>query len=129
MCTLKLPVAVTNYVDRIMKQCLWRGADTNKMGGNLASWDKVCKPKNKGGLGVINLKLQNDALLLKHLDKFYNKKELPWIDLIWNRYYRNKVPHATREVGSFWWRDILRLNVLFRGIAKCNIGRGETVQV
>src|SRR6266540_4000229 len=129
MCTLKLPVVVTNYVDRIMKQCLWRRADINKKGGNLASWDKVCKPINKGGLGVINLTLQNDALLLKHLDKFYNKKDLPWVSLIWNKYYKNKVPHATREVGSFWGKDVLRLNVLYKGIAKSNLGRGETVQV
>jgi hypothetical protein len=35
------------------------------------------KPKEKGGLGVINLRLQNDALLMKHLHKFYNKVEVP----------------------------------------------------
>jgi hypothetical protein len=31
------------------------------------------KPKDKGGFGVIDLTLQNKALLLKQLDKFYNK--------------------------------------------------------
>jgi len=30
----------------------------------------VAKPKNKGGLGVVDLIFQNDALLIKHLDKF-----------------------------------------------------------
>jgi hypothetical protein len=29
----------------------------------------VRKPKDKGGLGVINLSVQNDALLIKHLNK------------------------------------------------------------
>ena len=43
-----------------------------KSGGNLVAWETVQKPKEKGGLGVINLKLQNDAPLLKHLHKFYN---------------------------------------------------------
>jgi len=38
-----------------------------------------------------------------------------------------KVPHASLEVGSFWWNDILRLNVLYRGIAKCAVGDGSTV--
>jgi len=63
--------------------------------------------RKKSGLGVINLRLQNDALLLKHLHKFYNQADLPWVQLVWYRYYQNKVPHATRELGSFWWRDII----------------------
>jgi hypothetical protein len=32
-------------------------------GYNLTAWDLVRKPKDKGGLGVINLIVQNDALL------------------------------------------------------------------
>ena len=50
-------------------------------------------PKNKGELGVKNLKLQNIGLLLKHLDKFYNKAAVPWVYLIWSSYYQAKV-HA-----------------------------------
>jgi hypothetical protein len=84
-------------------------------------------PKNKGGLGILNLRLQNDALLLKHLHKFYNKENIPWVNLVWSKYYINKVPHATREVGSFWWKDILRLNSLYRSIASCSLGDGSTV--
>lgn len=83
--------------------------------------------KNKGGLRVINLRLQNDALLLKQLNKFYNHRDIPWVNLIWRRYYSTKVPHASSETGSFWWRDALRLNVLYRGIAKCSLGNGSTV--
>lgn len=30
-------------------------------------------------------------------------------------------------MGSFWWKDILRLNTLYRGIARCNIGDGASV--
>jgi hypothetical protein len=90
----------------------WRGNSEKKRGGNLVAWEVVQKPKDKGGLGVINLRLQNDALLMKHLHKFYNKSDIPWVQLVWFRYYSNKVPHASREVGSFWWNDVLRLNVL-----------------
>ena len=87
----------------------------------------VQRPKDKGGIGVINLRLQNDALLLKQLHKFYSRANVLWVTLIWNTYYQNKVPHASREVGSFWWKDILRLNILYRGIAKCSLGNGSTV--
>ena len=40
------------------------------------------KPKDKGGLGIINLSLQNEALLLKHLDKFYKKEDIQLVKLI-----------------------------------------------
>ena len=59
---------------------------------SLIAWDKVCRPKNKGGMGVLNLKLQNKGLLLKYLHKFYNKVDTPWVSLIWRTYYVDKVP-------------------------------------
>ena len=84
-------------------------------------------PKDKGGLGVINLRLQNDALLMKQLHKFYNRMEIPWVQLIWFKYFQNKVPHAAREMGSFWWKDILRLHGLYRAIARCKVGNGTSI--
>jgi hypothetical protein len=127
MCSIKLPVGVIENIERIQKQCLWRGDNPEKKGGNLAAWHMVQKPKHKGGLGVINLKLQNDAFLLKQLHKFYNHLDIPWIHLIWQRYYNGRVPHASPETGSFWWKDVLRLQILYRGVAKCSIGNGSTV--
>lgn len=127
MCTIKLPKGVIENIDRARKQCLWRGNSEKKKGGNLVAWPVVMQPKDKGGLGVINLKLQNDALLMKHLSKFYNKEDIPWVQLVWSRYYSNKVPHTAREVGSFWWKDVLRLHSLFRQIARCQLGDGSSV--
>jgi hypothetical protein len=34
---------------------------------------------------------------------------------------------VTKDKGSFWWRDILKLVDLFRGIASCKVGDGTTV--
>jgi hypothetical protein len=109
MCTLKIQKGVIDNIDRARKQCIWRGNNTDKKGGNLAAWPLVIKLKNKGGLGVLNLRLQNDALL-KHLHKFYSRQDIPWVNLIWTTYYTDKVPHASREVGSFWWKDVTRLD-------------------
>jgi hypothetical protein len=85
------------------------------------------QPKEKRGCGILNLRLQNDALLLKQLSKFYNHDDVPWVQIIWSKYYENKVPHASREVGSFWWKDILRLNDLFCQSATCEVGDGSIV--
>lgn len=85
----------------------------------MASWKRVCTPKEKEGLGVVNLRVQNTALLLKHLVKFYSAADLPWVKLISESYYTSKVPHLIMNKGSFWWRDIIVLADVFRGIAKC----------
>jgi hypothetical protein len=64
---------------------------------------------------------------MKHLDQFYNK-DIPWVNLIWDTYYQNgEVPHATKDKGSFWWKDVLKLCEIFRGIATCKDGNGTTV--
>ena len=98
-----------------------------KNGNNLVAWETVQKPKDQGGLGVINLRLQNDALLLKQLHTFYNQMEVPWVQLVWFKYYQNKVPYTAREMGSFWWKDVLRLHNLYRSIAHCTMGNGASV--
>jgi hypothetical protein len=68
-----------------------------------AAWNMICKPNNKGGLGILDLKLQNRALLLKYLDKLYNNRDLPWVKLFWETHYTNSVPHGTNQIrgGQF----------------------------
>lgn len=77
-------------------------------------------------MGIINLKLQNQELLLKQLHKFYNNDDIPWVQLIWSAYYTDKVPHSTEPCGSFWWRDVLQLSDVYRGVTRVNVGDGKT---
>lgn len=83
----------------------------------------------KGGLGVIDFKIQNEALLVKHLHKFDNKYDFSWVvHLIWDSYYSNRqVPYLDLGRGSFWWKDILKSLDHFRGTACCFVGSGDTV--
>jgi hypothetical protein len=54
-------------------------------------------------LGVINLAVQNKALLFKHLHKFFNKADVPWVDLTWKAFYTADIaPKARNPRGSFW---------------------------
>ena len=112
-------------MDRILRQCLWRDQDGPKQ--SLAAWEMVCKPKGNGGLGIVNFDKTNEALLLKHLDKFYNKVDVPWVHLVWNAYYMEGVPHRQNLIGSFWWRDIFKLENKFREVAIISPGSGETI--
>jgi hypothetical protein len=56
---------------------MWRKSDSNAKSKPLVAWRKCTRPKRKGGLGIINLRSQNIALLLKFLDKFYIKHNIP----------------------------------------------------
>ena len=127
MCSLQLPISVVKAIDTSRKNCLWRGNNPTSTRRSLASWDLVGRPKDKGGLGVINLRVQNIALLLKHLVKFYKGHDLPWVQLIWNLYYKSKVLHLVWNKGSFWWRDIVALTDVFRGTSNCRIRTRSSV--
>jgi hypothetical protein len=62
----------------------------------------ICKPKQSGGLGIVNFQKQNAALLIKFLHKFYSK-EVPWVELIWYAHYRGKILHSGGEMFLNLW--------------------------
>jgi hypothetical protein len=73
---------------------LWSKRDINRRGTCLAAWDPACRTKEEGGLGIINMKNQNIAFLMKFLDKFYNHADIPWVKLTWMKLYSNdNTPH------------------------------------
>ncbi|XP_073353560.1 uncharacterized protein [Aegilops tauschii subsp. strangulata] len=94
--------------------------------GIIKQLDRIFRPRDKGGLGIINLNIQNKGLLIKHLHKFYNKVDVPWVTLIWNSYYDHGVPQATAHAGSFWWRDVLKLHEAYTAIASAHINMGDS---
>jgi hypothetical protein len=127
MCSIKVPRDIWRQIDKYRRHCLWRGEDLNAKKPPLVAWNMVTRPKSKGGLGVIRLNVQNDALLMKNLDKIFNKNDLPWVNLVWSNYYRNgTVPGQTKK-GSFWWRSMLKMLKTYKGIAQAQVGNGETV--
>lgn len=76
---------------------------------------------------MLDLKIQNQALLLKYIHKFIHKADMPWVMLIWHKYYDDTPPHAKPRCGSFWWRDIFSLMDIYRGITSCVPGAGDTI--
>jgi len=74
-----------------------------------------------GGLGALNLYTQNGSLLLKHLHKFFNKHDIPWVQLVWNCHYPNGALPIVNNKGSFWWNDTLKCLVPFKGLASITV--------
>jgi hypothetical protein len=86
----------------------------------------VCASKKNGGLGVLDLQTQNESLLVKHLHKFFNKVDTPWVQLVWHQYYANVFKPIHNKKGSFWWRDILKMLDSFKGMASVTISDGSS---
>jgi hypothetical protein len=127
MCSIQLNPKILEHVEKIRRHCLWnKRTEEGEKGHALAAWDMVCVPNKKGGLGILNLKLQNQGLLLKYLHKFYNKEDTPWVHLLWNSYYIGKIPHAINPTGSFWWKYVCKLMPIYRSISSPKIGNGGT---
>ena len=128
MSSFLLPKTVIKQIDKYRKHCLWRGSDISSKKPSKAAWPLVCLPKPEGGLGVLNLTVQNESLLLKHLHKFYNRAPIPWVQLVWTKYYsRHRLPvGGVTFRGSFWWRDILKLIDQFKGIAMVSVRDGKS---
>jgi hypothetical protein len=126
-CSIKLSIDILNQVDKYMRYCLLRGSDINVKKSPLAAWKLVTRPKSKGGLGVIRLRAHNDTLLMKHLHNFFSENDLPWVKLIWEKYYiKGKLARHIMK-GSFWWRGMLKLLDIFKGIAKANFRTRDAI--
>jgi hypothetical protein len=127
MCVVQLLVETINQINKYRRHCLCRGSDMHKKGNCLAAWSKVQRPKSQGGLGIIDLSAQNKALLPKHLHKFFNKFDVPWVDLTWKAFYSASLaPQARSPRSSFWWRALCCLFDQYRGYAKAVVGKGDT---
>jgi hypothetical protein len=91
--SLKVYQWVINEVDKYRRQCLWRDKDLHKKTPPLAFLDLVCRQKIKR-LGVLNISVRNDCLLMKHLHTFYNKVDLSWVKMSCELYYSTSLHPA-----------------------------------
>jgi hypothetical protein len=70
-------------IDRIRWGFLWRGETPDKVygGHSLINWPTTCLPKNKGGLGILELERFSRALRLRWLWFQWKHKDRAWVNL------------------------------------------------
>lgn len=58
MCSILVPAKIIDHIDKLRRRWIWaKKDDSGTKINSLAAWDLICRPKNRGGLGVINLKV------------------------------------------------------------------------
>ena len=69
-----LPIHLCNKLDKINRDFLW-GSTNEKQRMHLVAWEKVIRPKEKGGLEIQLAKAKNLALLAKLNWRVYHEKD------------------------------------------------------
>jgi hypothetical protein len=62
MMSLDVLVETLLAIEKILRGFLWKGRKDAQGGNYLVAWDRVCMPKEFGGLGIPNLQKLNLAL-------------------------------------------------------------------
>ncbi|KAJ9688885.1 hypothetical protein PVL29_014502 [Vitis rotundifolia] len=81
----KIPASVATRIERMQRDFLWSGVGEDKR-DHLVSWDVVCNPKEKGGLGFGRISLRNSALLGKWLWRYPREGSTLWHQIILSIY-------------------------------------------
>ncbi|XP_051221392.1 uncharacterized protein [Lolium perenne] len=113
-------------MDRPRSRFFWEGVG-DKRKYHMVDWATVCKPKVLGGLGVMNTKSMNIALMVKWIWKLYQGAEGLWADLIRAKYLRGRDLYVGEVPthGSQFWNAIQKVKWHFKLGAKHRVRNGR----
>ncbi|GKC69158.1 RNA-directed DNA polymerase, eukaryota, reverse transcriptase zinc-binding domain protein [Tanacetum coccineum] len=117
-------------INKILKGFLWCQGELTK-GKAKISWDKICKPKDQGGLGLKDLGVWNEVLMTKHLWNVAVKKNTLWVKWIYMEKLKDKsIWEANSDTNcTVGWKNILSLRDKIRKHIRWKIGNGNSVNV
>ena len=103
----KLPGAVLKEFEKVQRRFLWGWGDEGRKVA-WVSWRKVCEPRETGGLGILNLRLFNAALLGKWIWRLETEKDGLWKEILESKYggWRNLQEQRSNAKDSSWWKDL-----------------------
>lgn len=126
-----LPSWVINRIDQIRRAFLWKGGKTSHGISSLVKWEEVCKPRQMGGLGILDLRVFNTALLAKWWWQLIKEPYRPWASLILNLSCRHQHIWSfspSNAPTSPFWKGITKAGRAFGFGAKIICGNGIGVR-
>ncbi|XP_033136094.1 uncharacterized protein LOC103837732 isoform X1 [Brassica rapa] len=108
-----LPSQCIKKINSMCAAFLWKGSVEGRYTARVA-WEKVCLPKDEGGLGLKNLCVWNKACSLKLLWMLFFQTESVWVAWIHQNVIKDSDFWLLKEKQSHTWifKKILRLRHL-----------------
>jgi hypothetical protein len=102
----KAPIGTISSLESIFKSFLWGGCeDSRKI--HWISWDKICREREEGGLGVRRIREFNFSLLGKWCWRLYVNQDCLWFKVLVAKYgLEDGKPREGGRLASVWWRDL-----------------------
>jgi hypothetical protein len=69
----QVPRGVLEKIEYFRSRFFWQN-DDHKKKYRLAKWEILCQPKDQGGMGIMNIDIQNQCLLSKWWYKLMNEQ-------------------------------------------------------
>jgi hypothetical protein len=105
-----IPISVVRRIEKLQKDFLWGGM-RDEVKHHLVGWDKVCAPKEVGGLRVRSLVSTNKALLGKWLWRFGVEVHHLWPRVLVAKFGSNLGGWRTKPIrgphGCGLWKGIM----------------------
>jgi hypothetical protein len=113
----RIPKGVLKKLDYYRSRFFWQG-DEHKKKYRLAKWSILHKPKSVGGMGIVDLDIQNKCLLSKWIVKLINEDGL-WQQMLKKKYLKGKTLSQVQKKNgdSQFWSGLMEVKdlVLQRG--------------
>jgi hypothetical protein len=122
----EVPREVLEKIEFFRSRFFWQN-DDHKKKYILAKWDILCQIRDIGGMGIMNVDIQNQCLLSKCLYKLLNEQGI-WQDLLKREYMKDKAlgqrkymkDKALGQVyrkqdDSHFWVGLMKVKDLFLG--------------
>ncbi|XP_073307112.1 uncharacterized mitochondrial protein AtMg00310-like [Primulina huaijiensis] len=123
-----IPKSVCEEIERVCSN-FWWGVDEGKKMLHWKSWEALCQPKCKGGLGFRHLEIFNKALLAKQIWRIIKNPGSLAARVLKARYFRHQdiMKASLGNNPSYLWRSLLWSRPLLENGICWHVGDGAKI--
>ncbi|KAJ3701906.1 hypothetical protein LUZ61_005611 [Rhynchospora tenuis] len=123
-----LPKGILKDINRLLAKFFWGKVGHDRY-MSFVSWEKVCKPYEKGGLGVKDLEKFGEALFLKVVWALMADEDKPWVKICKSKYYPMVGFWRAKNTGgcSKMWGQVVKMRDFFTNHVEWRLENGKKV--